>query len=108
LLVVSPQASYLQQASNWIERLDMAEATGDAAERLFVYRVRHGDAENLADTLSQLFGADERRSAVVRRRRRAGLGGSAHRLRSAIGSMGEGARRRCGSAGSRRRARALA
>lgn len=59
LLVVSPQASYLDQARNWIERLDMAEATGDAAERVFVYRVSHGDAENLADTLSQLFGGSD-------------------------------------------------
>jgi general secretion pathway protein D len=86
LLVVSPQASYLQQARNWIERLDMAEATGDAAERLFVYRVRHGDAENLADTLSQLFGADsERRTERPVGGVAPGLGGSA------IGSMGEGA-----------------
>ena len=56
LLVVSPQESYIQQARNWIERLDMAEATGNAAERLFVYRVKHGDAEALADILSELFG----------------------------------------------------
>ncbi|EGV18011.1 type II secretion system secretin GspD [Thiocapsa marina] len=84
VLVVSPQASYLQQASNWIERLDMAEATGDAAERLFVYRVRHGDAENLADTLSQLFGgeASQRSSSV---------GGVAPGLSgSSIGSTGDG------------------
>jgi general secretion pathway protein D len=84
VLVVSPQASYLQQASNWIERLDMAEATGDAAERLFVYRVRHGDAENLADTLSQLFGgeASQRTSSV---------GGVAPGMSgSSIGSMGDG------------------
>jgi general secretion pathway protein D len=83
VLVVSPQASYLQQASNWIERLDMAEATGDAAERLFVYRVRHGDAENLADTLSQLFGgeASQRTSSV---------GGVAPGLAgSSIGSTGD-------------------
>lgn len=85
LLVVSPQASYLAQARNWIERLDMAEATGDAAERLFVYRVRHGDAENLADTLSQLFGGGEggTRSAPV--------GGVAPGLgTSTIGSSGDG------------------
>jgi general secretion pathway protein D len=83
VLVVSPQASYLQQASNWIERLDMAEATGDAAERLFVYRVRHGDAENLADTLSQLFGgeASQRTSSVGGVA--PGLGGSS------IGSTGD-------------------
>ncbi|WP_295404332.1 type II secretion system secretin GspD [uncultured Thiocystis sp.] len=56
LLVVSPQERYIQQARNWIERLDMAEASGDAAERLFVYRVKHGDAGALADILSELFG----------------------------------------------------
>ncbi len=55
VMVISPQESYIQQARNWIERLDMAEATGDAAERLYVYRVKNGDAENLADVLSQLF-----------------------------------------------------
>jgi general secretion pathway protein D len=84
LLVVSPQASYLDQARNWIERLDMAEATGDAADRLFVYRVRHGDAENLADTLSQLFGGAEaqRRTETVGRIA-PGLGDAA------IGSMGD-------------------
>jgi general secretion pathway protein D len=64
LLVISPQEKYLAQAKSWIQRLDMAEAAGDASERLFVYRVRHGDAENLADILTQLFSSDdgERRS----------------------------------------------
>jgi len=56
LLVVSPQERYVEQARDWIQRLDMAEASGQAAERLFVYRVRHGDAESLADILSELFG----------------------------------------------------
>jgi general secretion pathway protein D len=84
VLVVSPQASYLQQASNWIERLDMAEATGDAAERLFVYRVRHGDAENLADTLSQLFGGEASQRTPSVGGVAPGLGGSS------IGSMGDG------------------
>lgn len=84
VLVVSPQASYLQQASNWIERLDMAEATGDAAERLFVYRVRHGDAENLADTLSQLFGGEGSQRSSSVGGVAPGLGGSS------IGSTGDG------------------
>jgi general secretion pathway protein D len=56
LLVVSPQEKYIQQARSWIERLDMAEASGAAAERVFVYRVKHGDATSLADTISQLYG----------------------------------------------------
>ncbi|MBV5311095.1 MAG: type II secretion system secretin GspD [Chromatium okenii] len=61
LLVVSPQERYIEQMKNWIERLDLAEASGDASERLFVYRVKHGDAEALAGILSELFGnADDR------------------------------------------------
>jgi general secretion pathway protein D len=59
LLVISPQEKYLAQAKNWIQRLDMAEAAGDSSERLFVYRVKHGDAENLADILTQLFAGAE-------------------------------------------------
>ena len=55
LLVISPQASYLAKMEDWVERLDQAEATGTAAQRLYVYRVRHGDAENLADVLTKLF-----------------------------------------------------
>ena len=57
LLVISPQDSYLKQAKEWIERLDLAEAAGSGAERLFVYRVKHSSAENLAEILSELFGA---------------------------------------------------
>jgi general secretion pathway protein D len=60
LMVVTPKESYLQQARNWIDRLDLAEASGSAAERLYVYRVKHGDAGNLADVLSQLFGGGGR------------------------------------------------
>ena len=59
LLVISPQEKYLIQAKRWIERLDLAEAAGDSNERLFVYRVKHGDAENLAEILTKLFAGDD-------------------------------------------------
>jgi general secretion pathway protein D len=62
LLVVSPRASYLNRVEGWIERLDVAEAAGDGARRLFVYRVKYGDAETLADILTKLFSGDESRS----------------------------------------------
>jgi general secretion pathway protein D len=55
LLVVSPQERYLAEAKKWIDRLDTADNAGDG-ERLYVYRVKHGSAENLAATLSQIFG----------------------------------------------------
>lgn len=65
ILVVSPQEKYLRQARNWIERLDLAEAMGGDEERLFVYRVKHGDAEELADILTQLFASDHKDSRPV-------------------------------------------
>ncbi len=58
LLVVSPQQRYLARIEDWIERLDLAEASGTSAQRLYVYRVRHGNAENLADMLTTLFSDD--------------------------------------------------
>jgi general secretion pathway protein D len=78
LLVISPQEKYLAQARTWIERLDQAEAAGDASERLFVYRVKHGDAENLAEILTQLFASSEDQKS-----QRVGVGGVAPGLRRA-------------------------
>ena len=65
LLVISPRESYLRQVKDWIERLDLADASGEGAERLFVYRVKHGDAQGLADILTQLFSGDEPRTRRV-------------------------------------------
>lgn len=82
LLVISPQAAYLEKMKDWIERLDLAEATGSAAQRLYVYRVKHGDAEALADILSQLFAgsgsSSSRRSVggVAPGMREASIGGA--------------------------------
>ena len=70
LLVVSPQEKYLRQIQGWIQRLDQAEAAGDASERVYVYRVSHGDAVQLSETLGQLFGGEQQQ-------RRPKLGGVA-------------------------------
>jgi len=87
ILVVSPQEKYLKQAKDWIERLDLAEATGEGAQRLFVYRVKHSDAESLADILTKLFSSRDGGSRSV--------GGVAPGLRQASiesnrGEAGEG------------------
>jgi general secretion pathway protein D len=66
VLVVSPQQNYLAQMQDWINRLDRAEASGSTAQRLFVYRVRHGDAENLADVLTQLFAGEASGDSAAR------------------------------------------
>jgi len=90
LMVISPQERYIQQARNWIERLDMAEASGSAAEKLFVYRVKHGNAENLADVLSKLFGGDGKEKKQSTGGVAPGLGTSSIGSRAVIGQMGSG------------------
>jgi general secretion pathway protein D len=54
LLVVTPQAKYLEQARTWIERLDRPGA-GGGGQRLYVYPVQNGKAENLATLLNDAF-----------------------------------------------------
>lgn len=66
LLVITHQPEYLDQIGMWIERLDQIGVDEEDAPNLYVYRVKHGDAENLAEMLSQLFsgeGAKEGTSA---------------------------------------------
>lgn len=58
MLVVTQQPKYLDQAKHWIERLDQG---GDqAGRRLYVYYVQNGKAADLAQVLSQVFGAEGR------------------------------------------------
>lgn len=54
VMVIAKQPSYLEEARNWIFRLDRRR---DPAERrLFVYYVQHGRAADLANTLRDIFG----------------------------------------------------
>lgn len=53
ILAITPQAAYLDRAQVWIDRLDRGlEGVG---RRIFVYRVQHGRATDLADVLRQIF-----------------------------------------------------
>jgi general secretion pathway protein D len=54
VLVITPQARYLREAQEWIERLD---AGGGDGARLFTYEVLYMKAVDLADQLNQVFGA---------------------------------------------------
>ncbi|MGV6826498.1 MAG: type II secretion system secretin GspD [bacterium] len=54
ILVVTPRKAYLEQVAEWIDRLDNL-GTSAKVERLHVYRVKNGTAEELADLLNQLF-----------------------------------------------------
>ncbi|HEX8009611.1 MAG TPA: type II secretion system secretin GspD [Casimicrobiaceae bacterium] len=54
LLVVTPQAKYLDEAKKWIERLDKAGGEGTAI-RFYVYQVQNGRAERIAPLLQEAF-----------------------------------------------------
>ena len=54
VLVITPQASYLNQARQWVARLDRGQE-GDQ-RKLYVYYVQNGRAAELADVLGQVFG----------------------------------------------------
>ncbi len=53
VLVITPQAAYLDQIQDWLERIDGA---GEGA-RLFSYELKYVKAKDLADRLAEVFGA---------------------------------------------------
>lgn len=66
LMVVTHQARYLEEIRKWIERLDAAGNRGDVAEQLFVYRVKHGSANNLASVIGELY-SDKKDGTTARK-----------------------------------------
>jgi general secretion pathway protein D len=59
IMVVTPQAAYLDDVETWIERLDRYNT--NKSTNLHVYRVQNVDAGELANTLSQIFGQSNSR-----------------------------------------------
>lgn len=55
ILVVTPRASYLEEARRWIERLDQPSDNGAEAQ-LHIFKVQNGNARHLASVLSGIFG----------------------------------------------------
>ena len=53
VLVITPQAAYLDQIQDWLERIDGA---GEGS-RLFSYELKYIKAKDLADRLAEVFGA---------------------------------------------------
>ncbi|MET0581646.1 MAG: type II secretion system secretin GspD [Pseudoxanthomonas sp.] len=53
VLVITPQASYLDQIQDWLERIDGAGENS----RLFSYELKYIKAKDLADRLGEVFGA---------------------------------------------------
>jgi general secretion pathway protein D len=62
LLIVTVNPKYLDMAATWITRLDHLGGTSGGS-RLFVYQVRNGKAENLAQLVGDLFAS--RRSSTT-------------------------------------------
>lgn len=58
LLVVTPRAYYLQQAKEWIEKLDRP-TEGGTEPQLYVYPVQNGSAQHLGGLLSAVFGGGQ-------------------------------------------------
>ena len=58
LLAISPQPRYLDRLSSWVHRLD--RSNGRKETRLFIYKVQHGRAGDLAIVLSGIFGSSSR------------------------------------------------
>ena len=54
LLIVTTQPKYLEMAKSWVERIDQAGGTSGGT-RFFVYQVKNGKAENLAQLVGDLF-----------------------------------------------------
>ena len=60
ILVVAAKPEFLRAAATWIARLD---GSSMASTGVKVYRVKYGDAKQIADLLNKIFGADASSSA---------------------------------------------
>jgi general secretion pathway protein D len=55
LLVVTTQPKYLEMAGTWIDKLDQLGGSSSGGSRFYVYQVKNGKAENLAQLVGDLF-----------------------------------------------------
>jgi len=54
VLAITPQPAYLQKAAQWIRRLDRTRDVN--RPRLFVYRMQHASAVDVAEVIGSIFG----------------------------------------------------
>ncbi len=94
LLVVTPRAHYLQQAKEWIEKLDRP-SDGGTEPQLYVYPVQNGSAQHLGGLLSAVFGGSGQSGArtqpdsgVAPGLSTSGRGGSSNMISQALSSSG--------------------
>ena len=63
ILVITPQAAYLDKAAAWIERLDRGGEGVD--QRIYVYLVQNGRAKDIAAVLDEVFGAGRAKGGLL-------------------------------------------
>ncbi len=66
VMVITRQASYLGEARRWLEKLDRTGS--EDKERLYVYRVKNGRAEDLAGVLGNIFSVKNSPTVQVKAR----------------------------------------
>ncbi|MGP1516354.1 MAG: type II secretion system secretin GspD [Ottowia sp.] len=91
VLVITPRAAYLDEIKYWINKFDRPNA-GSSEPQLFVYKVKNGSSEHLAELLNGIYGgaASESTSGASSTGVAPGLssvsGGTAGASRSPFGS----------------------
>ncbi len=53
IMIISASPEYLKEMKNWVDRFDQAGPV--AGQQLYVYKVQNGNADHLAEMLSQIF-----------------------------------------------------
>lgn len=64
VLVITPQARFLEEGRIWIRRLDRARDVHQV--RLHVYRLQHGRADHVAKLLADIYGGESRGTSAAR------------------------------------------
>ncbi|HLI99441.1 MAG TPA: type II secretion system secretin GspD [Bradyrhizobium sp.] len=62
IMVVSKKPALLQTVANWIKRLDRTDSTRTSVH---VYRVKYGDAKQIARVLTDIFGGGSQQSSLL-------------------------------------------
>lgn len=63
VLIITSRSAYLEDANEWIKRLDNPEASG--GDQMFIYNVQNRSAESLAVVLQGFFGGGALESEIV-------------------------------------------
>lgn len=89
ILVVSPRTHYIEQIRTWIERLDQAQnSSGEST--LYIYPVQNGNAVQMAQLLSQIFGGSNAAGSSDTSNRNSGVAPGLTQMNTDSGSSGTG------------------